>query len=112
MRTALDVKLSTQDRRVTVYSADDVEPILERNKTLRALEQKSDWGRHIASIPNIVMVKWLNEAWRAGNEVQYLERVGRACRAEIARSRLCVSSHRHEIAPHRMGQWRLARSRS
>ena len=74
MRTALDVNLSTQDRRVTVYSVDDVEPILERNKTLRALEQKSDWGRHIASIPNIVMVKWLNEAWQAGNEVQYLSK--------------------------------------
>jgi hypothetical protein len=61
-----------QDRAVTVYSTDDVEPILERNKLLRSMDQKSDWGRHVASIPNIIMVKWLNEEWQRGNEVRYL----------------------------------------
>jgi hypothetical protein len=62
----------TEKRSVTVYSHDDVEPILEHNKTLRGIDQKSDWGRHIASIPNIIMVKWLNEEWARGNEVRYL----------------------------------------
>jgi hypothetical protein len=62
----------TQDKSVTVYSHDDVEPMLERNKTLRSMEQKSDWGRHVASIPNIIMVKWLNEEFQKGNEVRYL----------------------------------------
>ena len=39
----------------------DVEPILERNAWLRAESQKSDWGRHIASIPNVILVRWMNE---------------------------------------------------
>jgi hypothetical protein len=39
----------------------DVEPILERNAALRSEPQKSDWGRHIASIPNVVLIKWMNE---------------------------------------------------
>jgi hypothetical protein len=62
----------TQEKSVTVYSVDDVEPILEHNKTLRGMEQKSDWGRHVATIPNIIMVQWLNECWKSGNEVRYL----------------------------------------
>lgn len=55
------------DRSVAVVSQDDVEPVLERNKALRSMPQKSDWGRHVASIPNIIMVKWLNEEWGRGN---------------------------------------------
>lgn len=61
------------DRTVAVVSRDDVEPILERNKALRTMPQKSDWGRHVASIPNIIMVKWLNEEWGRGNtDLRYL----------------------------------------
>lgn len=45
----------------------DVEAILEHNKELRKERQKSDWGRHVASIPNVIMVKWLNEEWSRGN---------------------------------------------
>ena len=55
------------DKAVTVYSTDDVEPILEHNKTLRGIGQKSDWGRHVASIPNIISVKWINEEYQRGN---------------------------------------------
>jgi hypothetical protein len=62
------------DRAVTVYSTDDVEPILEHNKTLRGLDQKSDWGRHVASIPNIIMVQWLNQEWQRGSDVRYLSK--------------------------------------
>lgn len=72
MHTEL-VKL-TERQSVTVYSADDVEPYLERNKLLRTLDQKSDWGRHVASIPNLIMVKWLNEEWQRGNSIRYLSR--------------------------------------
>lgn len=64
----------TEKRSVTVYSADDVEAILEHNKTLRSLEQPSDWGRHIASIPNVIMVRWLNDEWQRGNNVRYLSK--------------------------------------
>lgn len=45
----------------------DVEPILERNKALRSLPQQSDWGRHIATIPNVILVRWLNEEYARGN---------------------------------------------
>lgn len=42
----------------TIQSRQDVEPILDRNKELQNTEQRSDWGRHIASIPNIIIDKW------------------------------------------------------
>jgi hypothetical protein len=45
----------------------DVEPILERNQHLRAEPQRSDWGRHVATIPNVILLKWLNEAHARGN---------------------------------------------
>lgn len=69
MRTEL---VNLGDRTVAVYSHDDVEAILEHNKVLRSLPQKSDWGRHVASIPNVIMVRWLNEAWQSGHDVRYL----------------------------------------
>lgn len=51
----------------TVERVQDVEPILEHNKVLRALPQKSDWGRHVASIPNVLIERWLNEEHARGN---------------------------------------------
>ncbi len=54
-------------RTMTFARVQDVEPILEHNKALRAMPQKSDWGRHIAKIPNIIMEKWLHEELDRGN---------------------------------------------
>lgn len=71
MRTELDVKISSA-KSITVYSTDDVEAVLERNKRLRSTEQKSDWGRHIATIPAIILVKWLNEEYCRGHDVRFL----------------------------------------
>jgi hypothetical protein len=45
----------------------DVEPILERNHALRGEAQRSDWGRHVASIPNVILLRWLNEEHARGN---------------------------------------------
>lgn len=56
------------ERTTTFERVQDVEPILENNKRLRSLPQKSDWGRHIASIPNILIEKWLFEEWAFGNK--------------------------------------------
>lgn len=39
----------------------DCEDIIERNKALRSQPQKSDWGRHVATIPNGILVKWMLE---------------------------------------------------
>lgn len=53
----------------TVYAkrVQDVESIIENNKELRKEAQRSDWGRHVASIPNVILERWLNEAWEYGN---------------------------------------------
>lgn len=50
-----------------VENVQDVSDILENNKRLRSEAQKSDWGRHVASIPNVIMTRWLNEEWERGN---------------------------------------------
>lgn len=52
---------------LTVERWQDVEPILDHNKALRSQEQNSDWGRHVASIPNVILEKWLNEEYQRGN---------------------------------------------
>ena len=46
---------------LTLEHIQDVAPVLERNAALRAEPQRSDWGRHIASIPNVILVRWMNE---------------------------------------------------
>ncbi len=67
MQTKIDVRFKN-DRSVTVYSEDDVEDYLEWNKVLRGQRQdpKSDL-RHVASIPPVIYVQWLNEEWARGN---------------------------------------------
>lgn len=55
------------DREITFERVQDVEPILERNKALRSMPQKSDWGRHVATIPNVIIERWLMEEWARGN---------------------------------------------
>lgn len=63
----LDIRLHFDGNRMAVETSQDVGDILERNKRLRSEAQKSDWGRHVASIPNVVMTRWLNEEWERGN---------------------------------------------
>ena len=46
---------------LTFERVQDVEPILERNKALQTMPQRSDWGRHIASIPNVILERWIHE---------------------------------------------------
>jgi hypothetical protein len=64
MRTAVSL-----DRAGTVIASatQDVEPILERNQLLRVEPRTSDWARHVATIPNVILLKWLNEAHARGN---------------------------------------------
>lgn len=45
----------------TIERIQDVEPILDNNKALQNTPQRSDFGRHIASIPLVVIEKWMNE---------------------------------------------------
>ena len=61
------VHVDPADRRYTFSLTQDVEPYLKQNHHLRSVPQKSDWGRHVASIPLVILTQWLNEAWAAGN---------------------------------------------
>lgn len=59
--------LERNDRKIVAYSEQDVEPILDRNKALQSEPQRSDWGRHIGTIPLVLLNKWLNEEYAHGN---------------------------------------------
>jgi len=59
--------LDSNGQDLAIEHIQDVEPILERNKLFRGEDQHSDWGRHVASIPNVIYVKWLDEEHRKGN---------------------------------------------
>jgi hypothetical protein len=65
MRTRLT--LDRGEKLIVAETMQDVEPILEHNKELRRQQQRSDWGRHIATIPNVILVRWLNEEHARGN---------------------------------------------
>ena len=64
---ATRVHLDSNGKDLTVESVQDVEDILDWNKEARRDEQRSDWGRHIGRIPNIMYVRWLNDEHRKGN---------------------------------------------
>lgn len=59
--------LDRSEKLIIADTWQDVEAILEHNKALRSMPQKSDWGRHVASIPNVIMTRWLNEEYMRGN---------------------------------------------
>jgi hypothetical protein len=69
MRTNL--RLDRTERKIIAVTEQDVEPILERNHLLRSMPQpprrRGDWGRHVATIPNVILVRWLNEEYARGN---------------------------------------------
>lgn len=60
------------ERKTTFLSVQDVEPVLDQNARLRNTPQKSEWSRHIASVPNIVCHRWMVEEHARGNLVRYL----------------------------------------
>jgi hypothetical protein len=60
-------RLILRDGALVVHSHQDVEDIIERNKALRGEPQRSDWGRHVATIPNNILLAWLQEEWARGN---------------------------------------------
>ena len=59
--------LDRSEKLIVAETIQDVEPILERNKALQGTPQKSDWGREVADIPNVILLDWLNEEYRRGN---------------------------------------------
>jgi hypothetical protein len=61
------IHLDSNGTDLTIEHVQDVEPIMDWNKEARRDEQKSDWGRHVARIPNVIYVRWLDEEHRRGN---------------------------------------------
>lgn len=61
------IKSDESERTTTFLRVQDVEPIIENNKRLKTTEQRSDWGRHIATIPNVILEQWLHEEMDKGN---------------------------------------------
>lgn len=64
---AVQILLDSNGQDMAIRHVQDVEPILERAKALRDQEQKSDWGRHTHSVPNVEIVKMLDDEYRRGN---------------------------------------------
>jgi hypothetical protein len=58
--------LDANGRDLAIEHAQDVAPILEWNGAARRDEQRSDWGRHVARIPNVILVKWLDDEYARG----------------------------------------------
>lgn len=63
----LETRFHLDGKNLAVEQIQDVEPILDWNKESRREEQHSDWGRHVARIPNVIYVKWFNEEHAKGN---------------------------------------------
>ncbi|HEY3886768.1 MAG TPA: hypothetical protein VGL62_16255 [Vicinamibacterales bacterium] len=68
-RVLVRPRLDPDGDRIGIEHWQDVEDIVERNKGLQSLPQRSDWGRHIATIPNVILVRWMNEEHARGNRV-------------------------------------------
>lgn len=56
------------ERKFTFVRVQDIEPYLEHNKRLRSMEQKNDAWRQTSTIPNIILMKWLNEEIDRGHK--------------------------------------------
>lgn len=59
--------LDSSGEDLAIEHIQDVEPILQWNREACCEEQRSDWGRHVARIPNVIYVRWLNEEHARGN---------------------------------------------
>jgi hypothetical protein len=59
--------LDSNGKDFAIEHVQDVAPILEWNEEARREEQRGDWGRHVARIPNVIYLQWLNEEHARGN---------------------------------------------
>lgn len=61
------IHLDQNGQDLAIEHHQDVEPILDWNKAARSEEQHSDWGRHVARIPNVIYMRWLDDEYKRGN---------------------------------------------
>ena len=69
MRT--DLLLDRNEKLIIASSWQDVEPFLENNDELRRDKQSSDWGKHIGSVPNVILLRWFYEEHDRGNNIRW-----------------------------------------
>lgn len=62
------------DGTLIIETSQDCEAIIENNHALNMEAQRSDWGRHVATIPNGLLVKWMNEERERGHPVRFLSK--------------------------------------
>lgn len=55
------------DSHLAIEHVQDCTEILEANHEARRDQQTSDWGRHVARIPNVILIKWLDQECARGN---------------------------------------------
>jgi hypothetical protein len=60
------------ERSYTFERLQDVEDIVEGNKALQGEAQRSDFGRHVARVPMVIIERWLNEEAARGHRIQFL----------------------------------------
>lgn len=70
LRDGINIRphFDSNGRDFAVERIQDCNPILDWNAEARTEEQKSDWGRHVARIPNVIILKWMDEEWTRGNK--------------------------------------------
>jgi hypothetical protein len=62
------IHLDSNGQDLVIEHVQDVEPILQRNHMLRSLDQvNTDGLKEIAEIPNVTLIKWLDEEHARGN---------------------------------------------
>jgi hypothetical protein len=64
---ATQILLDSNGKDLAIRHIQDCDAILDWNAESRRDTQDGDWGRHIARIPNLLYVKWLNEEAGRGN---------------------------------------------
>jgi len=55
MSVATRLHFDASENKITAQRTQDVEDIIEHNKVLRSMPQKSDWGRHKWNLPNVIV---------------------------------------------------------
>lgn len=67
MRPNTRFHLDSNGKDLAIETVQDVEPFIEFGKVARDFEQPSDWGRHTHKVPNVEIVKLMNEEYARGN---------------------------------------------
>lgn len=63
----LDQAPKARDSKIVACTTEDVESVIEQNKREQLLEQKHEYARKVASVPNVILLQWMYEEYRKGN---------------------------------------------